>query len=457
MVSITCYGGLEEIGGNKILVEDRGTRIFLDFGQSFRMLDDYFVEYLQPRTRFGLRDYFALDFMPELKGLYNSWAIERTNVEPCEPEYHGVFLSHAHYDHMAHVRYLDQRIPIYVGETANAIVNSINVTGKSNYFYDKETTSWNGAVIPANDVRTFRTGKKIKVDSIEVVPVHVDHSVPGAYGFIVHTSDGSIVYTGDIRRHGTKPEMTQDFIDKAGESDPKLLIIEGTRVAPEEKRRNYSEPEVYSNGLEIVKKNGFVLAMRYPRDLDRFRTFYQIAKETGRKLVISMKTAHLLLNLKDDRALALPDPFDDANIEVYKREMKIYKPWEMPMLDSCVDCTWVKNNEDGMIWELDFFQLTELIDVKPEKGACIHSMSEPFEEDPMSQIQDDVMRNWLQRFSLEHHQLHASGHASMQEIFEMIDEIKPREVVPVHTEHPQLFAKTGKKVRFAKKAQAFEI
>ncbi len=29
---ITFYAGVNEIGGNKFLVEDKGTRIFLDFG-----------------------------------------------------------------------------------------------------------------------------------------------------------------------------------------------------------------------------------------------------------------------------------------------------------------------------------------------------------------------------------------------------------------------------------------
>ncbi len=456
MVSITCYGGINEIGGNKILIEDRKTRIFLDFGESFGHLDEYFVEWLQPRTRFGLRDYFALELMPKLKGLYNKWSIERTDLGYCDTEYHGVFLSHAHYDHTAHLRYLDQRIPIYLGETAKAILASINETSNAGYFYEKETITREGKVIPPNTISTFRTGKKIKVDDIEVVPVHVDHSVPGAYGFIVYTSEGSIVYTGDIRRHGNKPQLTQDFIDKARESEPKVLLMEGTRVEPEERRKDYTEQEVYSESTKVVKGNGkLILAMRYPRDLDRFRTFYEVAKATGKTLVISLKTAHLLMSLQQDKALALPNPFTDRNIQVYKREMKIYKLWEEPLLGKCVDSEWVKKHQNDIIWELEFFQLSELIDIRPESGLCIHSMSEPFEEDPLSQLQDEVLQNWMDRFSLKHYQLHASGHASMEEIFEMVNEIKPAEVVPVHTQHPELFGKTGKKVRFAKKGESF--
>jgi ribonuclease J len=35
MVSIDVMGGSNEIGGNKILVEHKGTKILLDFGMSF--------------------------------------------------------------------------------------------------------------------------------------------------------------------------------------------------------------------------------------------------------------------------------------------------------------------------------------------------------------------------------------------------------------------------------------
>jgi len=32
---LTFYGGVNEIGGNQILLQDRDTRVFFDFGRSF--------------------------------------------------------------------------------------------------------------------------------------------------------------------------------------------------------------------------------------------------------------------------------------------------------------------------------------------------------------------------------------------------------------------------------------
>ena len=35
LTSLTFYGGVGEIGGNKVLLEDRNARFLLDFGMSF--------------------------------------------------------------------------------------------------------------------------------------------------------------------------------------------------------------------------------------------------------------------------------------------------------------------------------------------------------------------------------------------------------------------------------------
>lgn len=431
MSSITFFGGVNEIGGNKFLVESGKTKIFLDFGQSFSLLDDYFVDWLQPRARFGLRDYFKLNLMPKLTGLYSKEALERTDLAYKEPNYDAVIISHPHFDHTAHLQYLDPKIPIYLGNASKTILNSVQETTNSTFYNEEE-----------NEVNTFTSNKKISIGDIEVTPIHVDHSVPGAYGFLIETKESRIVYSGDLRKHGNKPEMTEEFIKKAKQFEPDALIIEGTRVSSGEKRKNHTEEYVKEESKKAANEtDGLILAMRYPKDLDRFRTFYELAKKEGRKLVISMKTAHLLISLKDDEKLNLPNPLNNKNIEIYAREMKVYKKWQKEMLDKMVGSDWVKENQKEVIWELDFTQMTELIDVNPKEGVCIHSMSEPFEEDPMSQLQDGVLQNWLDRFNMPHLQLHASGHASKEEIFDMISEIKPKKLAPVHTHGANLFPK----------------
>ncbi|VVB57045.1 Ribonuclease J [uncultured archaeon] len=444
MSSLTFFGGINEIGGNKILLEQNNSKIFLDFGQSFSLLDDFFLQesYLSPRERFGLKDYFEFNLMPKLPGLYSKEALEHTNLAYQEPECDGIFITHAHMDHVAHLKYLHPNIPIYMGETTKKILESTAETTRQKFWTDE------------SEIKTFRTNKEMQIGEFNITPVHVDHSVPGAYGFIIETKEGNIAYSGDLRSHGRKPQLTKDFIKKAQSSDPKLLIIEGTRVAENETRKNHTEPYVYEQSKKVAQSTqGLILAMRYPKDLDRFMTFYQIAKETGKKLVISLKTAHLVQTLKQDEGLQMPDPFHNEHIQVYERKLTKYPAWQKEYLDKCIEAADVRQNQEDVLLELDFYYLNELVDIQPQMGACIHSMSEPFEEDPVSQMGEKVLFQWLNHFKLAHHQLHASGHASKEEIFQMIEEIDAKKVAPVHTHHPELFPRHLK----IEKGQKIEI
>ena len=60
---ITFYGGIHVIGGNKFLIEDRGTRIFLDFGMQMSKFNQYFAGFVNPRTCNGMNDLFEFGLL----------------------------------------------------------------------------------------------------------------------------------------------------------------------------------------------------------------------------------------------------------------------------------------------------------------------------------------------------------------------------------------------------------
>jgi ribonuclease J len=69
-VSITCYGSVGEVGGNKILLEDQGKRLMLDFGMPFGRTGSYFDGvFLTKRAGRGLLDPLALGLVPPMRGL----------------------------------------------------------------------------------------------------------------------------------------------------------------------------------------------------------------------------------------------------------------------------------------------------------------------------------------------------------------------------------------------------
>ena len=62
-------------------------------------------------------------------------------------------------------------------------------------------------------VETFESGKEFSVDSIDVEPLPVDHSIAGVHAFILHTSGGSIGNTADLRFHGRRHKDTERFVE----------------------------------------------------------------------------------------------------------------------------------------------------------------------------------------------------------------------------------------------------
>jgi len=49
--TLTFYGGVNEIGGNKILLQDRGTKVFFDFGMSFTAKKQFYSPpFLSPKN-----------------------------------------------------------------------------------------------------------------------------------------------------------------------------------------------------------------------------------------------------------------------------------------------------------------------------------------------------------------------------------------------------------------------
>ena len=522
MVRLSFYGGINEIGGNKILLEDKERRLLLDFGFPYKRHKLFYEEYLKPRSGAGLLDPLTLGLIPPLEGIYRDdlqmpglWQQFRhipsyRRLEQVD----GVLLSHAHLDHSGHISFLRDDIPVYATSVTAFVIKAMQDSGKTDFdqqvCYFSPTlrecpTGWKQTAFLTSNLprqqrqfciadtepetlspdalRFWNLGfweKAAKQKDLSSRPMTshrdcsfnlrcfpVDHSIPGACAWGIETGSGWVVYSGDLRFHGKRAELSQRFIDNAVSLRPKALILEGTNVGRE---ANVAEGEVYENGLKaIAGANGLVIADFSPRDVDRLLTFLQIARDTGRKLAILPKDAYLL---KTMRLLEpeTPDIAREESIAIYQDTIAGRYPnlWVRNICreyeDKIVLAEDVASAQEQFILCFSFFDLNELPSIRPRAGSLyVYSSSEPHDEE--QEIDFRRLHKWLEHFGLRgvglpveingewqipdgEKGLHASGHACGADLLRVAQEIRPQVLIPVHSEQPGFFVErlSGSKI-----------
>ena len=470
MTKVTFHGGVKDIGGNQFLVQDKDTKIFMDFGMSFRAENKYFSEFVKPRVSNSLTDMFEMGLLPKIKGLYRRDYAKHVDFGGNEDtEIDAVLLTHAHVDHCAYISYLREDIPIYCSEESKLIMQNFDETSDtSQYLTLKErfkvyenskgeiSRATGDKVEIQRKIKVFESGKEFSIDSIKVMPLPVDHSISGVHAFILHTSSGSIANTADLRFHGRRPNDTENFVQKCGNSEMDVLLCEGTRI---DRTGSITEQDVETRVEEIIKNTKNLVICGYPvRDLDRLLSFYNSAKNTGRYLVIDLKQAYLLklFDLSPITKGKYPAPTNphlkiyipkgkwgliDKDLSIFSERQLVmdYDGWQQEFLDypNRVDYRDVTNNQKEFVFYCSDFKLQELIDVQPkENSSYIRSLTEPFDEEmKLKQVQ---IKNWFEHFGVltkegSWHQVHVSGHGDGTQIKRVIDGANAKKLIPIHT------------------------
>jgi len=382
---LTFYGGVGEIGGNKILLQTDDGSVLLDFGRRMGHYQKFFSEFLQARSKNALRDMLRLGILPKIDGIYTPHLVDMTvlfenaqvsekvpldeavdywktaDVCPCNserPAVDAVFVSHAHFDHIQDVSFLDPCIPVYCTEKTKVLAKAmtdVSVSGVDDQYYKiakkvtiKQKTPLFKTLCPgectcseekedehpviedpktkfkftyeiAPQYRTFNTASEGQIKGIKYKMIPVGHSVPGSCSVLLTLPNGKrVLYTGDVRFHGANEVSIDDYV-RSIDGPVDVLITEGTRVGSDEV---LTEEEVGREiSADIEHAEGLVLINFGWKDLTRFSTVYQATKENGRTLVISPKLAYLLYEMHYNFPTEYVDPRTMTNLKVYlKRE-----------------------------------------------------------------------------------------------------------------------------------------
>lgn len=372
---ITCYGAVGEIGGNKILLEDSGSAILLDFGKSFSGESLYFDEYLKPRTNSALRDLLALGLLPPVEGIYRHDLLNHSGVwaelqrelpagarrlfecglpsyweylsRENRPRVDGVLLTHAHTDHAQHIAFLDPDIPICCTAITRAILQAVQDTGSGGYESDivdcperavtrcGATATFPGDLrIEREDTGATRSFRQLQpsvqeqAGGFRVTAFAVDHSVPGACAYLIETPSGKrVFYTGDVRFHGRyslPPDgLTSSLRDATRGLRPDVVITEGTRI---DSSSGDSEADVERAVTGDIARCEWLAIVSFGwKDTTRFLSVLNAAKACGRVLAASPKTLYLWSLLHAQDLEGFPDlPPEHVRAFLGRNESMVY-------------------------------------------------------------------------------------------------------------------------------------
>ncbi len=443
--AVSFWGGLGIIGGTKVLVEEAGWRVLLDFGLAYDVQANFFDSRLRPRPASILRDYLEFSYAPPIDQIYPEAAVAGTTMAPLPPGESprtAVFISHLHLDHMGLLDLLASEVPVYQTPDSERLQRALQQSGL--------------LTVRSTPGFTVADRGRVRVGPLEVEAVLVDHDLPGATGYIVHTSAGAVAYSGDLRLHGLYPERTRRFAQRAGEVGVVALVLEGTTLSPGTAPHvNNPEASVAEQVAEEIRTcPGLALINPYPRNVERVISLARAAREAGRTLVLEPGMAGLIHNWvrSFDRAGSLPS--DLPAICAYRGGAVSGDDQPIPGLPT-VDAEDIRRDQDHFLLQLPYVRLAELVDLRPAAGSVfIHSDGEPLGGfDPAY----ENLKRWLDHFHLPLVAIRSSGHASPEDLAWIAREVGAGVLFPVHSLHPELLQVPGSRQVLPEWGRRYEL
>ncbi|KAB8129334.1 hypothetical protein F9U64_15090 [Gracilibacillus oryzae] len=418
--TLTFWSGLRTIGGNIVEICHGDDRVIFDFGLVYDPKSSFLNKATISKKTYTA-DMLKLGAIPAIDEIYSSVDLEQMeNVKPYDQgssRNTAVYISHLHLDHIGAIDTIAEQIPVYMSEDSKKLYEAFCKTDQP-FSREREVTGV-----------TYQ--KEKHMGQIKITPFQTDHDVFGAMALLIETPDVTILYSGDIRMHGKHPEYNERMLAHLAQVDIDLLLIEGTAFRPEElkvKPLLQIESDIQKHVVELIATSEkLALFNLYHLNLDRIQQFIAAAKETSREIVFEVETAYIVDQL-------LPQ----EEIAVYDNERMNYETdWKQVLINKYPRVTneQINKNPGNYLVQSSFQYVMNLLDISENTAVYLHSNGMPLGKfDPNY----DRLLALLAHLDVEYHSLDVSGHATEEDILEIIAKIHPQLVIPWHSHYPEL-------------------
>ena len=389
-------GGLNEIGKNFTLFECEGDMIIVDCGMAFPDGDMLGVDLVLP------------DF---------------TFVERNADKIRGIFITHGHEDHIGALPYLLKQVnlPVYATRlTCGLIEGKLKEHG----------------LVGKVKLNVTYPGTTIQAGCMGVEFIHVNHSIPDAVAFAIHSPAGVLVHTGDFKIDCTP--ATGEMIDlgrfaQLGNEGVLALLADSTNA----ERPGYTMTErKVDNSFENLfrrAENSRIIIASFASNIGRVQQIINCAVRYGRKVALSGRSMVNVMGIAMEMGyLDVPDGVL-IDIDLLNRYPK----------EKVVLVTTGSQGEPMSALARMATSDHRKVEVGPDDFVIISARPIPGNEKTVGAVVDELLKQDCTVIYESMYDVHVSGHACQEELKMMQALTKPKYFIPVHGEQKHLRKHAG--------------
>ena len=393
-MKITVHRGTDQIGGCVTEYESNGWKLFVDYGE------------LLPGAPVS-------DKALEIEGL--------THGNLCKS---ALLITHYHGDHIGKIAELPPELPIFMGKISKEIAQELSEHLSSVNEGHRSMTE------RLDSVRTFVPGGQFSFGEFSIMPIVIDHSAFDAYAFRIEAKKLTVFHTGDFRTHGFRSGKLPKVIEKyVGEVD--YVVCEATNVN-QPLATSKSEPELQKEFETAFRDSRHNVVYLSSTNIDRLFGLYHAALK-----------AHLPFYVDAYQKRIMDIVAGRDNIWGKSRLYKYVEGREPIVLQ-----------RDGA----DFRVADKFRDFLEEHGFVMIARANDRFDKLLSKIPQNGRKTFLsmwdgyldrskaaynpalaQSIGTDYEYLHTSGHCDMVSLDRLLDMLKPKAIIPIHTDNPQRF------------------